>query len=150
MRVHSRPPTLLTIQPDQYRFKDVGRTQDKRQFFLTMPFLSPWEGEPGSEYLALYLFDLEGGLLEARISELGPPDNLDPEETRRLRRHWLAGLGRIRHTSITIEPFQVERFGLPFGLIPHPPESDNDLWTVTVEPGSYVEFVPPWDGRYNT
>jgi hypothetical protein len=44
----------------------------------------------------------------------------------------------------------VERFGTVFGLVPEPPEDEEDHWWVTVQPGGCVAFTPPWDGRYDT
>jgi hypothetical protein len=26
----------------------------------------------------------------------------------------------------------------------------DEAWWVTVEPGDYIAFTPPWDGRYDT
>ena len=150
MSVKERPPTRLVIHPDPYRFKDVGRTREGLQFCLTMPFTTPYDGNPGSEFLALYLFDLDGELMEAQIEDLGTHAELDLREARQLRRLWLADLGRMRFTRIAVAPFQVERFGVLFGLVPHPPGGDEDVWTVTAEPGGYVELLPPWAGRYHS
>jgi hypothetical protein len=42
-------------------------------------------------------------------------------------------------------------FGIEFGLIPRPPEDPGEDWRVTVEPGDYMCFWPPWtSGDYDT
>jgi len=59
-------------------------------------------------------------------------------------------LGPISFCRIVIQPFQVERFGVTFGLIKHPPQSEKGEWSATVEPGGYMSFRAPWDsGNYN-
>jgi len=64
-------PTLIAIDRDEFHTQHMGRTGAGQQFFLTTPF------EPGGErFLALYLFDATGKLLEAiidRTTDLGLP-----------------------------------------------------------------------------
>jgi hypothetical protein len=60
-------------------------TADGRQFFLTNPLVPANGGTPGRKFLAWYLVDKDGALLEARIEDQGigcPP-----------RRHLLTGAG---------------------------------------------------------
>jgi hypothetical protein len=148
--VKSRAPELITLVPDESHTRHVGCTDDGRQFFLTAPFRPALGADPGREYLALYLFDQNGHLLGAWIKDLGTRAELDLEAARGLRTYWLGELGRVRFRPIRVRPFQVERFGTPFGLIPEPPEDEEDHWWVTAQPGDYLAFTPPWDGRYDT
>ncbi len=143
------PPTFIAIDRDEAFAKYVGRTADRKQFFLTKPFLPASAGQPEHDYLALYLFDEDGVLLEAQIEDLGPRDKVDVEQARTIRAMMLEGLGKYKAGRILIVPFKVERFGAEFGLIAHPPKTPLGDWSVTVEPGKYMTFSPPWDnGAY--
>lgn len=145
------PPRRIEIHPNRWHIEHVGRTADGRQFFLTTPFLPGGrEDNPGREFLALYLFTWTGRLVEARIEDLGPRRELDDADRQCRIDEWYAELGPMCRTWIEIIPFQVERFGVEFGLIPQPPEEEGETWTVIAEPGNYLEFRTPWDGRYDT
>lgn len=140
------PPVTVALDPDEYHAEYVGHTVDGRQFFLTTPF------EPrGREFIALYLFNSAGKLLEARIEDLGPRTTLDRARRRDIRDEWIRGLGSVEHCRIEVVPFAVERFGIQFGFIPRAPEHAGDLWAVEVQPGNYMAFFEPWDsGEYDT
>jgi hypothetical protein len=140
-----RAPKLVAINHDEYHARHVGRTADGRQFFLTTPFI------PGKrEFLALYLFDGQGNLLDARIDDLGMRGQLNKEHVNALIEARLAELGDVTFQRIKVAPFRVERFGTEFGLISQAPEDDGDDWRVSVEPGDYMVCYPPWDGDYDT
>ncbi|SDT48429.1 hypothetical protein [Actinoplanes derwentensis] len=129
-------PERVAIDHDDYLAEHVGRAADGRQFFLTRPF------EPGGrEFVALYLFTADGKFDEARI---------DPYDAGVFRSR-LAELGNVKYGRISVAPFEVERFGITFGLISEAPEADGDIWWVTAEPGDYMAFSTPWDcGLYDT
>ncbi|MGV3724322.1 MAG: hypothetical protein ACO1SX_25790 [Actinomycetota bacterium] len=148
--MESCAPKVITIVPDDYYTRDVGRTPGGSRFFLTTPFVPKMGKNPGREFLALYLFDATGRLESARIEDLGTRSGLDQDAARELRAQWLAELGHVRRCPIKAQPFQVERFGVVFGLVPRPPEDEDDEWWVIVEPGDYIAFTPPWDGSYDT
>jgi hypothetical protein len=141
------PPRKVALDPDDYHAEFVGHTADGRQFFLTAPF------DPGvREFIALYLFDSTGKLIEARIEDLGPRATLDHEGRRALRDRWLLDLGPVERKRIEVAPFAVERFGLQFGFVPRPADEDEDEdpW-VEVQPGNYMAFHEPFDsGLYDT
>ena len=147
------PPGLVAIDHDDHHARHVGRTADGRQFFLTTPF-NPASGVgagDGGEFVALYLFDAAGGLIEARVDAFGPRAATDVEERRRVYRRRLDGLGDVRFGRIEVAPFAVERFGTTFGLVPVAPEGEGDSWTVEAQPGNYMAFSEPWDkGWYET
>jgi hypothetical protein len=88
--------------------------------------------------------------LEARINDLGTRAALDEQQARRLHQQRLAELGTVTIAPIRVEPFSLDRFGTTFGLILHPPEEEDEDWSVTAEPGNYLSFNPPWDGTYDT
>jgi hypothetical protein len=139
------PPTFIAIDRDEAFAKYVGRTPERKQFFLTKPFVPAGPGEAEHDYLALYLFDEDGVLLEAQIEDLGPRDKVNVEQARTIRAMMLESLGKYKPGRILIVPFKVERFGAEFGLIAHAPKTPLSDWSVTAEPGRYMTFSPPWD-----
>lgn len=145
------PPEIVAINHDDYHAQHVGRTTDERQFFLTNPFVPATGGATGCEFIALYIFDADGCLLDARIDDLGPRATLDHDAAERLYGQRLAELGEVRLERIQVHPFQVERFGTIFGLVLRAPEDDEDVWAVEVQPGNYMAFFEPFDsGDYDT
>src|SRR4051794_33967370 len=128
-----RAPKLIAINHDDHHARHVGRSADSRQFFLTNPFVPAMDGYPGREFVALYLFDKEGALLDARIEDLGTRADLDEVAAASRRDAMLASLGEVRFRKIKVAPFHVEKFGVTFGLIPEPPEDPEDDWSVIVE-----------------
>ena len=144
------PPEKIAIDHDDYRAEHIGRLGDGRQFFVTNPFVPALDG-PGREFLAVYLFDADGKLLEARIDDLGTREKLDEAAARKKLEDRLAELGKVKHQRIEVRPFELERFGVTFGLIARPPEEEDEDWWVTLEPGDYMAFHEPFDsGDYDT
>jgi hypothetical protein len=139
------PPLKVAIDHDEYTASHIGHTADGKQFFLTTPFVPAMGEEPGREFLALYLFDGQGKLIEARIDDLGTRANLDRQQVKRLHQERLEELGRIELGRIEVQPFQLNRFGTVFGFVLRPPGEDIDVWCVEVEPGNYMAFFEPWD-----
>lgn len=143
-------PELIAIEHDDYAAKYVGRTEDGRQFILTTPFEPAIEG-PGSEFLALYLFDDAGKLLDAKIENLGPRTTMDEDRRVQLRDQWLSELGEVSYERVEVVPFSVKKFGTEFGLIVREPEDEEDILAVEMQPGNYMAFFEPWDsGEYDT
>jgi hypothetical protein len=143
-------PELLAIDHDDYSAKYVGRTKNGRQFILTTPFEPAMDG-PGAEFLALYLFDDAGKLLDAKIENLGPRATMDEVRRVQLRDQWLAELGDVSYERVEVAPFSVKRFDTKFGLIVREPEDEEDVWAVEMQPGNYMAFFVPWDsGEYDT
>jgi hypothetical protein len=144
-------PALIAIDHDDYHASHVGRMADGGQFFLTTPFVPKGGGSAGREFIALYLFDADGRLREARIDDLGTRAQLDHERARHTFEQRLAELGEVEYARIEIRPFEVERFGTVFGLVARPPEDADDEWWVEVQPGNYMAFHEPFDsGEYDT
>lgn len=145
------PPKLVALNHDDYHAEHVGRTRDGRQFFLTTAFIPRRGGVEGNEFIALYLFDDAGKLLEAIIDELGPRHLLKPGQGRAVIDRRLQELGEVTPGRIEVMPFSVTRFGTEFGFIPRPPEEEGESWWVEVEPGNCMAFHEPWDsGDYDT
>lgn len=144
-------PNLVAIEHDDYHASHIGSLSDGRQFFLTTPFIPATGSGAGREFLALYLFDTHGQLVEARIDDLDTRAGLDKVQARVLFERRLAELGPIEYGRIEVQPFEVERFGTKFGLVPRAPEDEDDVWAVEVQPGNYMAFFEPWDsGEYDT
>jgi hypothetical protein len=149
--VSPKPPTLIAIDHDDYHASHVGRTHDGLQFFVTTPFIPALGDEKGCEFLAIFLFDGKGKLVDARIDNLGPRASLDKPRARQLLEGRLAEFGPVEYGRIEIQPFETERFGTTFGLIPRPPEDEDEGWWVELQPGNYMAFHEPWDsGEYDT
>lgn len=145
------PPEFVAIEHDDYNARHIGCTADGRQFFLTTPFVPAIGGNAGREFIALYLFDSQGILLDAQIDDLGPRASLDRDAAQHLYDQRLAGLGSVSFERIEVQPFQFERFGTTFGLVLRVPEDDDDVWAVEVQPGNYMAFFEPFDsGEYDT
>jgi len=147
----SQPPHLVAIEHDDYHAEHVGRTADGRQFFLTNPFEPAIGARDGCEFVALYIFDSKGELLEARIDSFGPRHSVDDEARRSLYEKRLLELGEVSFERIEVAPFALEKFGSTFGLVLRHPEDEDDPWAVEVQPGNYMAFFEPWDsGDYDT
>jgi hypothetical protein len=147
------PPKAVALDPDDYTAEYVGRTGDGRQFFLTTPFIPAEEDgtAAGREFLALYVFDKAGRLQSATIDDLGPRATMDNASRVARRDALLASLGATRYRRIKVVPFRIEMFGVEFGFIARPPEEEGEDWRVTVEPGDFMCFWPPWtSGDYDT
>jgi hypothetical protein len=145
------PPYLVAINHDDYHAKYVGHTADGTQFFLTTPFEPASDRGKGSEYVALFLFDEEGNLLDAKIDDFGPRDKLDDAKRRRCFDGRIEELGEVTFDRIEVRPFEIERFGTTFGLVARVPEDEDDPWAVELQPGNYMAFFEPWDsGDYDT
>jgi hypothetical protein len=144
------PPEVVAIEADEYAARHVGRTADGRQFFLTTPFVGAYGKEAGREFIALYLFNNYGELLEAQIDDLGTRKALDKTKARLLYERRLGELGEVTFGRIEIQPFELERFGVVFGFIPLAPDDEEGDWSVIVQPGNYMAFFPPWNGDYDT
>jgi hypothetical protein len=153
-KLHNSPvsrPILIAIDHDDYHATHVGRLKDGRQFFLATPFVPAVGGNAGREFIALYLFDKRGRFIEARIDDMGTRADCDKQRYQNTFEQRLTDIGPVEYCRIEVQPFEIERFGTTFGLVPRPPEEDDDGWWVEVQPGNYMAFHEPWDsGEYDT
>jgi hypothetical protein len=144
-------PDIIAINHDDHHAKHIGQFPDGRQFFLTTPFVPAIGGSAGREFVALFLFDKRGRFLEAQIDDLGARPALDEKRASSVYDQRLRELGEVDFCRIEVQPFEVKRFGTTFGLLPRPPEDEDDLWAVEMQPGNYMAFFEPWDsGDYDT
>ncbi len=144
-------PTLIAIDHDDDHASHIGHLSDGRQFFLTTPFVPATGGSAAREFVALYIFDRKGVLLEARIDDLGTRASLDHGAAHATFEQRLGELGTVEYGRSHVQPFEIDRFGTTFGLVPRAPEEGDDDWWVEVQPGNYMAFHEPWDsGEYDT
>ncbi len=145
-------PARIPIAHDDHHANRIGRLADGRQFFVTTPFVPALGSDAGREFVAVYLFDTAGALLEARIDDLGVRSEVDDAAAHALLEKRVAELGSLSYEDIEVQPFSLQRFGTAFGLIPRPPDEDDDdgQWTVEMHPGNYMAFFEPWEGDYDT
>jgi hypothetical protein len=147
----TQPPALIALDHDEDHASRVGRIKEGLQVFVTTPFVPASDDEIGREFLAVYIFDQNGKLVEARIDDLGPRSELDRDRARQLLEQRMLELGPFDYGRIVVQPFAVERFGTMFGLVPRAPEGEDDGWWVELQPGNYMAFHEPWDsGEYDT
>ena len=150
------PPALVALDHDGYRAEHVGRTADGRQFFLTTPFQpdDSRTGWAGAEYIALFLFDEAGALLEARIDDMGSRQTLDREHYEKKDLARLADLGNVDFGRIGFRPFALQEHGTVFGLVLRQTRDEDGVvqgWAVDLMPGDSMCFLAPWDsGEYDT
>lgn len=144
-------PDKILISHDDYCAKYIGKTSDGNQFFLTTPFV-PATDDGGSEFIALYQFDTDGKLISFDIDNLGSREKLDDDLAQEKFQLVLNNLGKVEYCDIVIQPFQIVKFGVTFGLIPIEPEfvEEEDDICLEVQPGNYMAFNPPWEGDYDT
>lgn len=90
--MNEEPPTLIAINHDDYHAEHIGRTPDGRQFFLTALFEPAVGDSEGCEYVALFLFDLGGILMDHKIESFGPRAQMDKDKRTQTRDRWLAEL----------------------------------------------------------
>ena len=144
-------PTLIAIDHDDYHARHIGRTADGRQFLLTTPFEPAIGSSEGCEFVALYLFDGAGQLLDGKIESFGPRRTAKSEAIAACYDSLLASLGAVSFQRIEVAPFEILRFGTTFGLVVREPEDEDDVWAVEMQPGNYMAFFEPWDsGDYDT
>lgn len=142
------PPELIALDPDDHHAKYVGRTADGRQFFITTHVDTRCRVH-GHAFVALYLFNVAGTLLDARIDDVGVHANLDGAAWGNRIETVFRELGWTTPRRIVMKPFEVERFGLKFGLLAR--RCDDDRWIAEMQPGNNMAFFAPWDsGFYDT
>ena len=165
----SFPPNRLIIPHDNYHGKYVGITESGDQFFITTPFTFEGSSCDNKEFVACYIFHQDGEIKKAEIEELGSRASIigqhqakilpgmtisKNQETEELIRKFLNELGEIAYKDISVAPFEINKFGVQFGLIPFPDDDDDDddeeEGTVILLPGNYMAFYSPWNGDYDT
>jgi hypothetical protein len=142
------PPDLIALDPDDYHAKYVGRTADGRQFFITT-HVDTRCSIHGHAFVAVYLFNAAGKLVEAKVDDMGAYGSLDATAWESRVEEQFRDLRWTTPRRISMAPFEVERFGLRFGLIAR--KRDDERWIAELQPGNSMAFFPPWNsGVYDT
>ena len=118
----------------------VGQAASRQQFYLAYHHVPDLEDGACKDYLALYRFSQSGTAIDSDIRRISDLDT-EQEVTSSL----LSQLGEYSHQDIVIAPFRFDYDGLIFGLIP-----DHQTETLTLEPGSMIMLMEPWDGEHYT
>ncbi len=146
-------PTQIAIDHDDYHAEHCGVTKDGYQFFLTTPFEPKRGDSEGCEYVALFIFDQQGKIIEEKtiIESFGPRSRESGERAGIRFNQIKEDLGEVEHCRINIAPFAIRKFGTEIGFIARVPEDDDDVWAVELLPGNFMAFFEPWDsGEYDT
>ena len=145
-------PEVIPIVHDEYHTQHIGKTADGIQFIMAAPFVPATDTTKGCEFLALYLFNRQGKLIEAQIENLGPRSELDETDAKEKYESMLKALGEVEFCDVNISPFSVNKYDVEFGLLKTDSEFVEDEEDISLEfhPGNYMSFYPPWDGDYDT
>jgi len=76
-------PEVIPISHDEYHTQHIGHTYDGRQFIMAAPFVPATDKEEGCEFIALYIFDNVGKLIENNILNLGPRSVLNENDAKK-------------------------------------------------------------------
>lgn len=144
----------IHLFPDDCHLPHVGRLKVGAQFWIDVQLLQ--EGGDTRDFVATYVFDLEGRLIWNEILDAGLRSEGNMKTIEEVILSQLKKLGEFDRREIQVHPFSVEAFGSVFGLVVREPEPDSDLSgsgvlgpLVDVMPGWTLMFYPPWEeGSY--
>ena len=143
-------PEQIATDHDDYHAQHIGRTKDGLQFFLSKPFELALNDSKGCQYIALFKFDIEGGLVGSVIDSLGPRGSYLEADAKEKYYARLHDIGELEFCRIVVKPFSVKYDGTSIRLIVREPEGAEDVEAVELLPGSFMAFFEPWDsGRYD-
>jgi len=98
---------------------------------------------PNKIFVVRYLFNTSGEFKHVKLSRLGRNASLD--EITREKTAYLDELEPYRLCEFRVQPFEVSLDGIAFGLL-----YSEETQSVSLEPGSLITFMAPWDGEYFT
>ena len=137
-------PTRFTIQPDDYHARFVGTTGDGLRFFITTPYEAPTSIDPGTEFVAMFLWNADGSFHSVDIDSFGPRETIHEMDRQDALERLFARTGEAVIEPISVEPFAVQSHGTTFGFVPF---ASGDVASVTLQPGDYMTYTSPWDGE---
>lgn len=144
-----QPPERIAVDRGTLRSNAVGRTRHGQQCILTTTFTRASSEAEQRIFQALYLFDEDGRLVEARIDELGTCADPDRDKGLKVLKQRCNEIYPISHGRIEIRPFALERFGTTFGLVLH--DHGDSGWSAEMVPGNDTVFDERLDsGEYGT
>jgi hypothetical protein len=119
----------------------IGRHSGGQQFLSLVT--GARRGPEHPLYAVLHTFDPDGRHLDTRVEPVGAVG--DPQALRRAeakQQEWLRQLPTLLLSSVEVEPFEVTREGVNFGLV-----AEGDV--MRLMPAG-LTFSAPWDGNYRT
>ena len=137
-------PERFLIVPDDYQAEYAGTAQDGRLFFIATPFVS---GDDGNEFIATFFWNADGSYQSMDVDEFGARDTLDQAAWDASMQQHIDDLGDYTLGAISVAPFSAEAFGVEMGFVPQ--RYDGYIW-ISLLPGDYMAYTPPWDGLYDT
>ena len=140
----------LVLKPDQFLNRHVGAEADGTLFWLTFSF-DTWYGTDGDEHdlALLYRFEPDGELKSYQVERLGRRGDLSRTTVEAVTERLLATLDAPTVRPIRMRPFEKEWDLLDLGLVSRGEDSPGDV-VIDAEPGAYMTFCEPWDGRYES
>lgn len=146
----------IRLIPDDYHLPDVGKLENGAMYWIDIQLSS--EGRNTRDFVATYIFDLNGYLIWNEIEDLGLRSDIDIRDPETVIAEHKAKIGKGQTTDIWVHPFSVEEHGLTFGLMVRKREDDesnnsqeDEEPMVDALPGFTLLFYPPWEeGHYDT
>jgi hypothetical protein len=132
---------------DWYHLKHIGQTQDGLFCWICGQL------NAGRDFVATYIFDSEGVLVEYDIIDLGRRGAPDELSARRVIKEQKVRFGFRKTSDFWIYPFAIEAHDTVFGLVERVPEpgEQQEFQLIDALPGWTLMFYPPWEeGRYDT
>ena len=149
----------IRLIPDRYHLHDIGKLESGAFCWITLQL--HWDGEDTRDFVATYIFDADGRLIQHIIDDLGLRSGPSGKSAKSVIAEHKRLIGPIEPTDIWVSPFSVSAYGLEFGLIERKLDPDDDPEyleklkedgpLVDAMPGHTLMFYPPWDeGLYDS
>ena len=141
----------IRLIPDRYHLTDVGQLADGNNYWIDIQ-LNP-EGRDTRDFIATYIFDADGELIEFQIIDLGLRSDPNALSARAVIKEESDRIGAKENSDFWVSPFAVKTHGLVFGLVVRDRQKGEleGFQAVDAMPGWTIMFYPPWeDGLYDT
>ena len=145
-------PDKIRLVHDHARLNGVGKLLDGRLIFQENQFDPSARAQ--RKFVATYLFDPDGTLVDATITQIGQADDASDGSVGGTISGHAAKYGPFKPADIEVKPFSLSRHGLTFGLVARQLEHEGDddgedesdaPWVVDALPGKTMTFHAPWD-----
>lgn len=148
----------IRLIPDKYHLTDVGQLDNGNNYWIDVQLIP--EKRDTHDFVATYIFDGSGTLIDSKINYLGlrsDPDAFRVKDIIAQERSRIgvrkSGFFGSKSKSFWVKPFSVRAHDVDFGLVVREPEADDPARPPVVDamPGWTLMFYPPWeDGGYDT
>lgn len=145
----------IHLIPDQYHLSNVGQLRNGNNYWIDIQLKS--EGNRTRDFVATYIFDADGKLIDSNIIDLGLRTDENALSATTVIAEEKSRIGVINYESFLGEkksfwvyPFSIFSHNLIFGLVVRKEDKD-ECGIVDAMPGYTIMFYPPWeDGAYDT